>query len=147
MLLSLDGNLAAQILETFAKKGSVIQAPIITTTNNVEGDIQIAGEHSNAGWSNLDTSKLTVTPRVNSDNSVTLKLHSSVSYNITSKVDQETQMNTTQEVDTLRTLKSGDTLMIGIPSSQFNGKSDRYLLLFVTATILPHHSFGAVTVH
>lgn len=62
------------------------------------------------------------TPRVNSDDSVTLDLH---------PVFQDGKAK--REVKTLRTVKSGDTLVIVLPPV---AASDKSLLLFVTPTIV-----------
>jgi len=114
------GKDAAAFLQTLMSQGAVPQAPVITTTNNVAATIT----QSTALPSQVVLSEtFAVTPRVNSDNSVTLDLHHAF---------QEGTVK--REIKTLRTVKSGDTMIIVMPpAASAAGKS---FLLFATPTIL-----------
>lgn len=115
------GNEVALFLQTLTKQGAVTQAPILTTSNNVDASISLTTmAHSQV----VSSVTLAVTPRVNSDDSVTLVLHP-VLLDGTAK----------HEIKTTRTVKSGDTMVIIVPPSapSAGGKN---LLLFVTPTIL-----------
>ena len=111
-----SGSGAAQFLQTLDRKRAVTEGPDITTTNNVEASMTFsaAGLPANA-------QQIRVTPRVNSDNSVTLDLHATFS-----------ESAEKHEVSTLRTVKSGEMLLFVMPPASIG---DKNLLLFVTPTV------------
>ena len=111
----------ALFLQTLTKQGAVTQAPVITTTNNAAASVTV----STLLPSQVVLSEtFAVTPRINSDDSVTLALHPVL-------LDGTVK----REIKTLRTVKSGDTLLIVLaPNARtVGGKS---ILLFVTPTII-----------
>ena len=113
------GKDVALFLQTLTKRGAVVQSPTITTSNNVDASISISTVPKSSG----ESVTFAATPRVNSDDSVTLMLHPSFSNGTRS-----------QEIKTLRTVKSGDTMVMVMPPSNTGGKD---ILLFVTPTIPP----------
>ncbi len=123
------GSGVATFLQTLAKQGAVTQAPTVTTMNNVDASLTLTTV--DASLSLPTSSRLQVvssatfaaTPRVNSDDSVTLALH---------PVFQDGAAK--REIKTLRTVKSGDTLVMVMPPDTAGGK---HFLMFVTPTILP----------
>ena len=114
------GPAVARFFQTLIKRGEAGQRPSITTSNNVKAAFSLTIQFPQ-GLS--ETTNLSVTPRVNSDNSVTLALH-----------PQFTAKGVTREVSTFRTLKSGDTMLLVMPPAPPTDKGS--LLWFVTATII-----------
>lgn len=123
------GNEVALLLQTLTKQGSVIQTPVITTTNNVAASITLVTTFSSQVVSSqmqvVSSEMFAVTPRVNSDDSVTLALH---------PVFQDGAAK--REIKTLRTVQNGGTMVLVMPASAPKAGSDT-ILLFVTPTILP----------
>ena len=115
------GNRAALFLQTLTKQGAVAEAPVFTTSNNVAASLRLT---TPAQSQVVSSRTFAVTPRVNSDDSVTLALHPVF-------LDGAVR----REIKTLHTVKNGDTLLIVMrPNARIvGGKS---LLLFVTPTIL-----------
>ena len=116
---STSENVAA-FLQTLTKRGAITQAPVITTTNNVAATITLSTTLSSQA---VLSETFAVTPRVNSNDSVTLDLHL-VLLNGTAK----------REMKTLRTVKSGDTMVIVMPP--IGSAAGKSFLLFVTPTII-----------
>ena len=116
------GKDVALFIQTLAKRGAVVQEPTISTSNNVNASITLSTPSPPPGPT---STTLAVTPRVNSDNSVTLALDSSF-----------LEGTRQQRIKTLRTVKSGDAMVLSMPSSTTHWSS-KNLLLFVTPTILP----------
>jgi RNA polymerase sigma factor (sigma-70 family) len=114
-----SGSPAVGLLQTLTKQQAVKLAPDITTTNTVTANIHITTKLSSGQTASTEFS---VTPRINSDNSVTLALRLTLSDGTVKR-----------EISTLRTVANGDTIVIVKPPdvSQPNGKN---LLLFVTPT-------------
>ena len=116
---STSENVAA-FLQTLTKRGAITQAPVITTTNNVAATITLSTTLSSQA---VLSETFAVTPRVNSNDSVTLDLHL-VLLNGTAK----------REMKTLRTVKSGDTMVIVMPP--IGSAAGKSFLLFVTPAII-----------
>lgn len=175
------GNIVAEMFSTLTQgRGKTVQSPLITTTNNVPAFINVSTEIPYVTTTNIvggsggnvvsNTQQnfiaintgLQVTPRINSDNSVTLRLVPVIS-------DQSGQPAiaggappiTSQTLQTLRTVPSGETMVLGglvrkadttalnrIPilgdlpiigslfRSHIKNNSDSELLIFVTPTII-----------
>jgi len=115
------GKNVALFLQALEKQGAVTQSPVLTTTNNVAASLTLS---TTLPSQVVLSDTFAVTPRVNSDASVTLALYSSF-------LDGTRQ----QQIKTLRTVKSGDTMVLGIlsPAPNAGGKTR---LLFVTPTII-----------
>jgi len=175
------GNAAVSLLADLERDHSkVVQSPIITTTNNVQATVQVntqipyttdstilGGNNNNNITTTTQqflniTTGLTVQPRINSDDTVTLQLSPQVSTpgtNTSSSTGPPPV--TTQSLTTLRTIRSGDTMVLGgliaktderiqkripiladlpIIGSLFRDRniqiSDSELLIFVTPTII-----------
>ena len=119
-----SGASAVQLLRTLRLRKAVRLSPVFVTTNNAEVRSSFSGTALLPGWK---TFTVAASPRVNSDNSVTLRLHPAVS-----KRSPGTSSVTTQEIQTLRTVKSGETLAL---INLFPRATDG-LVLFVTPTVL-----------
>ena len=124
------GNLVAQLaalLET--SKGKVIASPMITLTNNIQGNISVTtqipysqtttiAQGSGNALSAQTTSFLNVVTglgaraRVNGDNSVTLQLQPQLS-NVGVAPASGPPPVTSQTVQTIRTVGNGETLVLG----------------------------------
>lgn len=126
----LDGNIAAELFKAFTKQGRVVEAPVITTTSNVAAGINISSVQPNSTLLNLNA--LRVTPRVNADDSITLLLHWTIS--LTTR--QGTAVKTIQEINVLRTIRSGDTLALSVAAPKSAGESGQSLLLFISPIII-----------
>lgn len=124
-----SGGTAVQLLTILARHKAVLQSPTITTTNNVDASISISGASYVSG---VQTFRFAATPRVNSDNSITLKLHPSLS---------RRGSPVTQEIQTLRTFQNGETVvLINVFPLSLGSKN---LLLFVTPMVLPDENSPA----
>lgn len=110
---------AIQLLQTQAKPGTVIQAPDITTTNDVTASIQI----STTLPSGKELQQLTVTPHINSDGTITLVLH---------PVFAEGDVK--HEVIATRTIKNGNTEVIAMPLVAPEAAGEN-MLFFVIPTV------------
>ena len=175
------GNIVAQLFQTLTRtRGKVVQAPLITTTNNVPASIQITtqipffttGVVSNGGVAGGTTTSqqanflplqtgLTIVPRINADDSVTMNLQPVISDTTGQASVNGIPPTIQQTLTTLRTVRSGDTMVLGglvrkqeTASSQripilsdlpfFGGLfrtrskqvNDQELLIFVTPTII-----------
>ncbi len=126
------GNLIAQLFQTLTRtRGKVVQAPIITTTNNVQATINITTQipffttsvTSTGGINNTNqqsqqanflpiSTSLTITPRINSDDSVTMNLSPTIS-DTTGQSVGGIPATISQSITTLRTVRSGDTMVLG----------------------------------
>jgi len=114
------GNRASRFLEALTKWGTVTQGLVITTTSDVQASISLS---STAPAQEVELLTFAATPRINSDNSVTLALHLIFAIN-----------NVRHEINTFRTVKSGDTMVI-VMSPAASRADRRSRLLFVTPTI------------
>ncbi len=127
------GNIVAQLYQTLTRtRGKVVQAPLITTTNNVQATIQISTQipfftsstvstgglnnntfnNQQANFLQLQTF-LTITPRINSDDSVTMNLAPQITDTTGQAAVGGIPPTITQNVTTLRTVRSGDTMVLG----------------------------------
>ena len=106
-----SGPAAVRFLRTLTTQGAVTLTQILTTTNNILASIS------------TDSVELAVTPRINSDNSVTLALTPAF-----------TVGTVKHPFSTLRTIKNSDTLLIVLPYAEPQTGAGNSLL-FVTPTI------------
>jgi type II secretory pathway component GspD/PulD (secretin) len=173
------GSTALSMLAALQKTHSkVVESPIITTTNNVAGTVQesqqipyettttvLNGNGTGATTSTTQfltvTTGLTVQPRINSDDTVTMQLNPQVSIPGLPTFGNGPPAVTTESASALRTIKSGETMVLGglisktdqrtqnripllsdlpIIGSLFRDRnindSDSELLIFVTPTII-----------
>ena len=127
------GNIVAQLFQTLVRsRGKVVQAPLITTTNNVTATIQVntqipfftqtvvangglnggTTQAQQANFLTLQTG-LTITPRINSDDSVTMNLAPQITDTTGQAAVGGIPPTIQQLVTTLRTVRSGDTMVLG----------------------------------
>ncbi len=111
-----SGYQAARLQQMLALRGAVTEEPDVATFNNVEAMLTL----STAGLP-VSSQQIRVTPRINSDDSITLDLHAAFSDGASK-----------QAVNTLRTVKHGETLLLVMPPA-FAGQQN--LLLFVTPSL------------
>ena len=127
------GNIVAQLFQTLTRtRGKVVQAPLITTTNNVQASINITtqipffttGVVSNGGVAGGTTQStqanflalstgLTITPRINADDSVTMNLAPVITDTTGQPSVGGLPPTVQQNLTTLRTVRSGDTMVLG----------------------------------
>jgi len=183
------GNIVAQLFSSLVRgRGKVVQAPLITTTNNVTAQISVTtqipfitttnvvGGNGNVtsntaqNFLNIQTG-LAVSPRINSDDTVTLNLSPQISdTNGAPALTGGPPPTITQSLTTLRTVHNGETMVLGglvrksesysqsrIPffsdlpiigslfRNRVNNISDTELLIFVTPTIINDNPEGPVT--
>jgi general secretion pathway protein D len=180
-----SGNLVAQMFSSLVQtRGKVVQAPLVTTTNNVQANINVQQQipyvtttnvtSNNGNFSNnqqqflqLNTG-LTVTPRINSDDTVTLTLAPQITdISGAPSLAGGPPPTVTESLQTLRTVHSGETMVVGglvrksdttsqsripfISDLPFIGQffrnhvkniSDSELLIFVTPTIVGDENGG-----
>lgn len=129
-----SGNLTAQVTaELTDKLGKVVNSPIITTLNNIEGSISIThtvpsfsssisgdGVNPVATYSNSDieiTSDLYVTPRINRDNSITMIIEANIGDDLGEVQSPDGKSSThetlDQEIEVIRRVYDGETVVIG----------------------------------
>ncbi len=144
------GNIVAQLFQTLTRtRGKVVQAPIITTTNNVPASIQVTTEIpfftqavvSNGGVAGGTTQSnqanllpiqtfLNITPRINSDDTVTMLLQPQISDTTGQPSVGGIPPTVTQTLTTLRTVRSGDTMVLGgLVRKQESASSQRIPIL------------------
>ncbi len=144
------GNIAAQLFQTLTRsRGKVVEAPIITTTNNVPANIEIdteipfftTGVVSNGGVAGGTTQTntanflplrtgLSIVPRINSDDSVTMNLQPQISDTTGQPAVGGIPPTVTQTLTTLRTVRSGDTMVLGgLVRKQESASSQRIPIL------------------
>jgi len=143
------GNIAAQLYQTLIRtRGKVVQAPLITTTNNVTASITVAtqipfftntavsngnfggsSQGSQANFLTLNTG-LTITPRINADDSVTMNLTPQITDTTGQASVGGIPPTISQSINTLRTVRSGDTMVLGgLVRKQETASSERIPLL------------------
>ena len=129
-----NGNLEATVAAELTNGiGKLVNAPIISTLNNIEGSIsvtrtvprfssQVSGDGVNpvATYSSSDidiTSDLYVTPRINRDNSITMIIEASIGDDLgeVESPDKKSSSHETidQEIETIRRVYDGETVVIG----------------------------------
>ncbi len=144
------GNIVAQLFQTLTRtRGKVVQAPIITTTNNVPASIQVVTEIpfftqavvSNGGVAGGTTQSnqanllpiqtfLNITPRINSDDTVTMLLQPQIADTTGQPSVGGIPPTVTQTLTTLRTVRSGDTMVLGgLVRKQESASSQRIPIL------------------
>lgn len=172
------GNLVASMESQLTNgRGKLVQSPIITTTNNVPANIHfdqfipvqesntVAPTNGNTIVANTTQyvnapTNLQVTPRINSDDTVTLLLNPTLS-SVTATTAGAAPQISSQSLQTLRTVRSGETMVLGglVTKSELNQTtripilsdlpligtafrsrnktvSDSELLIFVTPTVI-----------
>ena len=181
-----SGNIVAQLFANLRKtRTKVVQSPVITTTNNVTASIisnqQIpytvtttivgsaggATNTTNTNFINVPT-VLTVSPRINGDDTITLTLSPQIASAGQVAAGQVPPVNT-QSVTTLRTVRNGETMVLGglitkqethvqskvpilgdipILGNLFRTRdyqtNDVELLIFVTPTIIGEEANGSI---
>lgn len=124
-----------QLLAALTKRGTVVATPRNTTTNNVPASI--SQQSTDPDGSLVRQIGFALTPRINSDNTVTLSLHPTLSWRAPGVMNPNgTPMVRTDEFTTLRTFKSGDSVVL-VLNVAGSGPTATELLFFVTPTILP----------
>lgn len=105
-----SGNPVAKFLQSLTIQRAVTLTLLLNTANNVHSSLS------------ADTTELTVTPRINSDNTITLALSSAL-----------TVGGAKHPFSTLRTIKNGETFVIGLHGAGLQAGEENSLL-FVTPT-------------
>ncbi len=144
------GNIAAQLFQTLTRsRGKVVEAPLITTTNNVQATISVntqipfftTGVVSNGGVAGGTTqtsqanllqlqTSLSIIPRINSDDTVTMNLAPTISDTTGQPSVGGIPPYVTQSLTTLRTVRSGDTMVLGgLVRKQESSSSQRIPIL------------------
>ncbi len=183
------GNIVAELFSSLVRtRGKVVQAPLITTTNNVTAQISVTTQipfitttnvvggngnvtsNTSQNFLNIQTG-LAVSPRINSDDTVTLNLSPQISdTNGAPALAGGPPPTITQSLTTLRTVHNGETMVLGglvrksesfsqsrIPffadlpiigslfRNRVNNINDTELLIFVTPTIINDNPEGPAT--
>ncbi len=144
------GNIAAQLFQTLTRsRGKVVEAPLITTTNNVQATISVntqipffttgvvsnggvAGGTTQSSTANLLqlTTSLSILARINSDDTVTMNLTPTISDTTGQPSVGGIPPYVTQSLNTLRTVRSGDTMVLGgLVRKQESASSQRIPIL------------------
>ena len=138
------GNVVVQLFNTLVRtRGKVVQAPIITTTNNVPANINVSTQipfvtttnivgGSGNVTSNTSQQFLTITtgmvvqPRINADDTVTLNLSPTITDVAGAPSSTGGPPPTVrQSLTTLRTVRNGETMVLGglVRKSETNSQS------------------------
>ena len=121
----LSGKAAADLFALLVRRGDqVVEAPVVTTTDNVPATIQMSAQ-ADAAHNFTMTNGFSVTPRVNGDDTITLTV--------------QTQLGSTSSRPTQNTVRSGEMLMVR-ETKGANGLPER--LLFVMPTLLSGKAAG-----
>lgn len=126
------GNIVAQFFQTLLHtRGRVVQAPLITTSSNVPATIQVNTQvpTRKAGVLRIQGG-LTITPRINTDGSVTLNV-------ALQTFDTTTGTPAAEPPSTiLRTIRNGDVIAVrGLPFSPAKPSNDQEVLIFITPVL------------
>ena len=129
------GNIVAQLFQTLLHtRGRIVQALLITTSDNVRATIRVGAQiPPQAPQTNFLTFAvgLSVTPRINSDDSITLNLAPQIGDIVAATPA------TGPRATVLRTVRSGDMMVLaGLPVNRDKPSSNAELLIFVTPVIL-----------
>ena len=132
-----NGNIVSQLLQTLAKRRAILSSSVVMTANSRDSTLSLSGGQAISGLPDVTSFTYDVTPRVNSDDTVTLALHPQAAWRVAGKSNPDgTPVVTTQGLRTLRTVRSGDTLVITNLFAGAAGAKGEQLLLFVTAAII-----------
>lgn len=133
------GKDVARFAEALQRRGAVVQSSGIFTFNNKEANLSLSGGQPIPALPNVETFSFAVTPRVNSDDTLTLALCPKMSWRAVGKANPPGLLarNQSWDLETLRTLRSGDTLVITNLFVGATGVKGDQLLLFVTPTLMP----------
>lgn len=135
----------AQLLQRLQKQGAVFLPLTIITTNNVDATLSLS--EPMAALPNVKSFTFAATPRVNSDDTVTLALHPQATWRVAGKTKPDsTAATVTGDFQTTRTVRSGDTLVFTNVFAGAAGANSSQLLLFVTPTILSTDTVRVLTV-
>ena len=96
----------------------------------------------------MKTFSFATTPRINSDDTLTLALRPKMSWRAVGKANPPGLLarNQSWDLQTLRTLRSGDTLVITNLFPDATGVKGTQLLLFVTPTLMSNEDGPATLV-
>jgi len=129
-----SGKGAAEMLKTFTAKGTLLGSPTITTTNNTMGMIKITSSSGLQGLPDIQSLSLGVTPRANSDNTVTLR----------GKIELDPVIAGVPKdpappkiAEALRTVRDGETFVMVNVSHSGTGDTAKQLVIFITPHLLP----------
>ena len=127
------GKSATNMLALMTVSGKKIGAPSITTTNNVLGMLKISSATGLDGLPAIEAISIGVTPRANSDNTVTLPIKVEMDPVI---VGVPRDPAPPKVVEALQTVRDGETLVLVNVASAGTGDAARQLLIFVTPHLL-----------
>ncbi len=131
------GHIVSLLLQTLTKQRAVLSSSVVITANNHDSTLSLSGGQAISGLPNVTAFTYSVTPRVNSDDTVTMALHPQATWRVVGKTNSDgTPTATTQDLHTLRTVRSGDTLVLTNLFAGAAGAKGEHLLLFVTPTII-----------
>ena len=133
------GKDVARFAEVLQRRGAVVQSSGVFTFSNKEANLSLSGGQAIPALPNVKTFSFAATPRVNSDDTLTLALRPKMSWRAVGKANPPGLLarNQSWDLQTLRTLRSGDTLVITNLFPGATGVKGTQLLLFVTPTLMP----------
>jgi hypothetical protein len=124
-LYEASGKLVAQMLADFTVRGYVVGTPSITTTNNVAATLTMTNSKATKELVEVNSLTIMVSPRANSDNTVTLPLKIAMG----SGAQEQLFMVT-------RTVRDKESLVAAYGTPAAVTLKDKLLLIFVTPHIL-----------
>lgn len=124
-LYEASGKLVAQMLTDLTARGYVVGTPSITTTNNVAATLTITNSKATKEPAEANSLTITVSPRANSDNTVTLPLKIAMG----SGAQEQLFMVT-------RTVRDKESLVAAYGTPAAAALKDKLLLIFVTPHLL-----------
>lgn len=126
-LYTANGKLVARMLADLTAKGNVIGSPAITTTNNTPAILTFTSTSSNLAHPEVSSCTIKISPRANSDSTVTLPITIVQS----AGPEQKSQMFTVT-----RTVPDGQTFVAGYAASDSSSAKNKLVLYFVTPHLL-----------
>lgn len=131
------GSRVSQLLQTLTKQKAILSSSVVVTANNRDAALSLSGGQAISGLPDVTSFTYSVIPRVNSDDSVTMALHPQAAWRVAGKTNPDgSPAAPMQDLRTLRTVRSGATLVIANLFAGAAGAKGDQLLLFVTPTIV-----------
>lgn len=135
-LLNASAPLVARMLDDLAKKNDVVASPRIQTVNNTAATLNLHGRNVVTGFPEVEGLTFSVSPRVNSDDTLTLPLNLSVTIGGPGAAGEVPDGQSAEQVfNVVRTVKDGETFVAANLAHTGSGADARVLLAFVTPHI------------
>lgn len=135
-LLNASAPVVEKMLDDLTKKNDVVASPRILTANNKAASLSLDGLKFVQGFPEVERLTFSVSPRVNSDDTLTLPLNLSVTIGGPGAAGEVPDGQSAEQVfNVVRTVKDGETFVAANLAHTGSGDNARVLLAFVTPHI------------